>query len=243
MPFRQPYAQGYQDGDLIFGLHGDPGRDGFLGQFQHQITDPRRKTTISIADEFTTADLNTKADRKALTHFLSEIERHPRYGRYRRAIRPYQDDEAWWENATVNSLPEGEYQAAIRAKVKFGLEHQIRTGRGHVHFVLDGLDMFRVATKSHSLDIPRGKPATRQQALNKERGFTGSELRWIYRHRNDPRVANAVQFWLTDSTGRMRPARPPWEEGRVWTASTGAPRMTWQQAWQRYRPTIDNRRL
>jgi len=38
------------------------------------------------------------------------------------------------------------------------------------------------------------------------RPHTGSELRWLYRNRNDPGVQNNVQFWR----GGER-ADPPWE--------------------------------
>jgi hypothetical protein len=57
-------------------------------------------------------------------------------------------------------------------------------------------------------------------APQKWRVYTGSELRWIYRNRQDPRVAARLQFWQD-----MQPCFPPWEQPQ------------WRRLWQTYRPT------
>ncbi len=73
----------------------------------------------------------------------------------------------------------------------------------HVHFILDGIDMKRVADKLNECD----------ESGNKIKKITGQELRWLFRHRNHPEVRKKVQFWRNG-----QPVSPPWEDlGRhIW---------------------------
>ena len=75
-----------------------------------------------------------------------------------------------------------------------GLNLFLLKGR-NVHFVLDGIDMDKVPTKSHSKDRDDGQ----------SRSITGAELRWIYKHRNEQIVQDHVQFWF-----KKKPTTPPW---------------------------------
>ncbi|MDC9582040.1 hypothetical protein PSI15_10760 [Xenorhabdus sp. PR6a] len=59
----------------------------------------------------------------------------------------------------------------------------------HVHFILDGIDMERVAEKRED-----------------EKSITGKELRWLFRHRYHLKVMQKIQFWNNGN-----PTCPPWE--------------------------------
>lgn len=69
-----------------------------------------------------------------------------------------------------------------------------------IHFVLDDIDMNRVVLKS-------------------DKSFTASELRWIFRNRDDDKVKNVIKFW---KEGKIVPA--PWE------TSNGI------ELWKNYKP-------
>lgn len=77
-------------------------------------------------------------------------------------------------------------QAWMRTS-KAGLAFQLSEGKGRVHFLLDGIDYQRVVNKMPG-DI------------------TSSELRWLYRHRQEPAVMSNVIFWLEGQR-----VMAPWE--------------------------------
>ncbi|MDC9582039.1 hypothetical protein PSI15_10755 [Xenorhabdus sp. PR6a] len=68
----------------------------------------------------------------------------------------------------------------------------------HVHFILDDINMQWVADKHEEFE---------------RKSITGKELRWLFRHRNHPKVSQKVQFWRNG-----QPVSPPWngEESHIW---------------------------
>lgn len=70
---------------------------------------------------------------------------------------------------------------------KAGLEFQTKSRNKRIHFILDEIAFDRVIEK---------KPGD----------ITSAEIRWLYRNRNNPQVANNVVYWL-DGVKVM----PPWE--------------------------------
>ena len=93
-----------------------------------------------------------------------------------------------------------------KAGILFALE------RGHrVHFILDHLDMERVVYKSGDDDKSENFEGA------KHRGYTGAELRSIYRMRHDTELMARVLFWRNDQC-----VAPPWE--------------TQRELWEQYRP-------
>lgn len=77
-------------------------------------------------------------------------------------------------------------EAWIRAS-KAGLEFQTKTRNKRVHFILDEIAFERVIEK---------RPGD----------ITSAEIRWLYRNRGNPQVANNVVYWL----GGVK-VMPPWE--------------------------------
>ncbi|MDC9606331.1 hypothetical protein [Xenorhabdus griffiniae] len=73
-----------------------------------------------------------------------------------------------------------------------------------IHFILDNIDMWYVTTKSN---YRQDRP-----------DVTATELRWIYRNRENPNVQEKIQFWLNG-----HPTLPPWENEKgkeIWKLYT-----------------------
>ena len=240
MPFQQPYTLGFTPGDLIYGLA--PMRAKLVIHFGFTIQGP------ATVDQYRRSQMESEAykkiDRTTWKSFLRENEAHSRYGRYSQFIRKYNSDEEEFADHSSSV----EQNSAWRAKSKFGMEWTIKNGRGTIHFVLDGIDMAAVVTKTHlftdvngdvqAQDLPRGPS---QGAEDKERTITHSELRWIYRNRTNPLVVASVQFWRTNPlTNNILPCEPPWINGphTVVMPTSGAVK-TWPQAWAIYKPKVE----
>ncbi|MEM7449640.1 MAG: hypothetical protein AAF355_15500 [Myxococcota bacterium] len=117
----------------------------------------------------------------------------------------------------------------IRKACKGGIEWALQDGnRCHIHFLLQGIDQERVVRKNGMKDTGPGTfflNVDKHDKLAepyeiKSRNYTGSELRWIFPHRRDPRVQAKVQFWKRtgfrfqrDQRYRYVPCPPPWEKG------------------------------
>lgn len=239
MPFNTPFKGYFSDGDLIYGLA--PSRTKLVIHFGATILTIKGPSTV---DQYRKSSMDTlrKTDRKAWKTFLRDNEVHPKYGRYRQAIRSFGDDEEKFATDVTSATLQN---AAWRAKSKFGMEWTLNNQRGHIHFVLDDIDMGAVVTKTHRFadaggtvlaqDVPRGKAPP---GADKERTITHSELRWVYRNRHNPLVQTGVQFWLTQG-GTIRTCGPPWEDNTNTTTMPSGAVVTWRNAWGAYRPTTE----
>jgi hypothetical protein len=243
MPFTQPFKGYYDKGDLIYGLA--PSRRkltvkfgaAFLSSGGGALTiDQYRKSLV---------DLGAGAKPYMFNQFLLDNARHAKYSSFSKAIKNHGNDEEAF--AEANELKADLQNAAWRAKSKFGMEWMLSGNRGHIHFVLDDIDMAAVVTKTHEFtsptsgkvlarDFPRGKAPA--DTNNKERTVTHSELRWIYRNRANPLVSGGIQFWLSGNGGQIAVCGPPWDNTvNTTTMPTNNAVKTWQQAWAIYKPT------
>jgi hypothetical protein len=239
MPFAPPYKTTFTAGDLIYGLATT--RSKLVFHLGAQIMTVGGPATV---DQYRTSSMSqlTKQDRRDWRSFLQENETHVKYGRYRRAIRGFDNNEEEFASSGVSSAVQN---AAWRAKSKFGMEWTLKNGRGHIHFVLDDIDMGAVVTKTHQFvdgngvvvaqDLPRGKAPPEGE---KERTITHSELRWIYRNRQNPLVQGGVQFWRTTG-GVIQPCGPPWDNHLLTVTMPSGSVLTWRNAWRAYRPTTE----
>jgi hypothetical protein len=242
MPFNQPFRGYFTAGDLIYGLATT--RSKLVIHFGAAImaggggpvtVDQYRKSLV---------EQRPKAERTTWNQFLRDNEKHPRYSGYGQAIRKYHNDEEAFAKAELRADLQN---AAWRSKSKFGMEWTLNGNRGHIHFVLDDIDMAAVVTKTHNYtdptsgdvlarDSPRGKAPPNAV---KERTITHSELRWIYRNRNNPLVSGGIQFWLSGNGG-IAVCGAPWDNvTNMTTMPTSGVVKTWQQAWLVYRPTTE----
>jgi hypothetical protein len=239
MPFTQPFKFDFTDGDLIYGLA------------------PMRRTLAlhfaanSSATGPVTVDQYKKGmvDPAAFKTFLQQNEADKKYNRFAQAIRAHDNDEEKFASRSSDV----QTNSVWRAKSKFGMSWTIDNRRGHIHFLLDQIDMAAVVTKTHSFanpqnpaeilarDRPQGKaPPSPSPVLvsDKERTITHSELRWLYRNRRRPEVAERVQFWHTTSQG-CRPCLPPWDAQNLNTTVLNGQQTLWAVAWAHYVPTAE----
>lgn len=238
MPFNPLYKSSFSAGDLIYGLA--TARPRLVIKLGVDILNAKGPSTV---DQYrkSTMEAMSKHDRKDWKTFLSDNEKHSKYGVYMQLIRSHNNNEESFAGAGVS---EAAQNAAWRAKSKFGMEWTIKNQRGHIHFVLDDIDMGAVVTKTHRFaangvvlaqDSPRGKAGP---GVSKERTITHSELRWIYRNRANPIVQNRVQFWLTRN-GTISPCEPPWLNATSHTRMPSGKLLSWAHSWQAYKPTAE----
>ncbi|MBV9791733.1 MAG: hypothetical protein JOZ51_26310 [Chloroflexi bacterium] len=238
MPFNVPYKLTFTAGDLIYGL--SAARPELVKRLAVGILTVGGPATVDQYRKSSMEDL-TKQDRQAWKSFLQDNQVHKRYGRYHQAIRSYNNDEEKFAQGGARAALQN---SAWRAKSKFGMEWTLSNQRGHIHFMLDQIDMGAVVSKTHlftagttvlAQDTPQGKAPN---GVDKERTITHSELRWIYRNRNNPLVQGRIQFWMT-TAGTVQACAPPWLNTAQTTTLPTVGVVTWQQAWLTYVPTAE----
>jgi hypothetical protein len=121
----------------------------------------------------------------------------------------------------IGTGSEAHVNARLRRASKLGLS--FATGQGNtVRFVLDQIDMSQVTRKNHRDDRPT--------PTGKNRAVTGSELRYLYRHRNDDAIMSKIEFYFQGS-----PTVPPWTNAAPWNQSGGG-RPSDYELWAAYAP-------
>jgi hypothetical protein len=249
MPFNSPFKNTYTSGDLVYGF--SPSRRRLIMKFVNEIStgDGRAVTVDMFKKSVAIAEGAPTVAKASWQQFLAKNKKHPQYKDYYSKIAKYGfDDESFANDPQATDV---ELNAAWRAKSKFGLDWALRNKVGHIHFVLDDIDMAAVVTKTHKFtdaagkvlaeDDPRGKAPG---GIDKERTITHSELRWVYRNRKNPLVSQGVQFWLSNTAGTILPCGAPWDDAVRETTmpsskggtETGAVKK-WKDAWSAYKPT------
>ncbi|VVE17161.1 hypothetical protein [Pandoraea anhela] len=177
----------FQKGDLVYGV--EKGLDGGIGRkhyidyrFRARMTPCRIDDFRILKNEQALAPKMPEADEQSFRETLSHHEKYS------------------------NALG-GQDNSAVRRKVKGGLEWATRVADKHVHFVLDSLDIDAVVNKNFSVDVPADASDNLAPGETKNRAYTGAELRWVYRNREDPRVQKNVHFWMN-----RQQVPPPWQE-------------------------------
>ncbi|WP_353739733.1 RHS repeat-associated core domain-containing protein, partial [Yersinia rochesterensis] len=121
----------------------------------------------------------------------------------------------------------------VRRKSKGGIEWGISNNK-RVHFVLDDLDILSVIKKNY-----QGKNSDKGLSTDKHknRSITGSELRWVYRNKNNPLVRDNVIFWAAG-----KEVAAPWSEDLeryAFNPTTGEEThlLDKKEEWMNYKPT------
>ncbi|WP_431689155.1 hypothetical protein [Hahella sp. NBU794] len=242
MPFSgEPYID-FKEGDLAYGLHGPRGEflKWCLKKDKFMVRGELKFPNMLTLDTYQARNADTPEKLAGLKEFLGDIKQHDKYARYYDTLKA---GTKHGDEAALKLGPEEE-NSILRAKSKFGIEWTIRKNRGHIHFVLDGMNMAEVATKTYlELDLPKGKA----DSDLKIRSITGSELRWIYRNRNVKAVQDRVQFWFSGGKSNFSPVSPPWEVDSI---TCPAPRksvgdkpsrhVSWKTAWSWYKPSSES---
>ncbi|BET97989.1 hypothetical protein [Xenorhabdus taiwanensis] len=215
MPFREPFIKKFKVGDLIYGLGGNRKKyidenlrfEDAKNQYDSKLFPP----TI-IDDYLIPAELehNVLVEIYLENKLWSNEEQHNALLKDKKCFKEKIDS----INANINTYKKYEKDffthlkndnkycsvteshrecngLIIGRKCKGGLSW-VNTSNSeltrdiNVHFILDGIDIKRIAGKY-------------------DKNITGKELRWIFRHRNHPKVIEKVQFWENG-----KPTVPPW---------------------------------
>lgn len=199
MPFgKGAKARPYEQGDFIFGLAEAVAKfkknvDPTKGSLSQPVTTVRQMT--NVIDDLSKFD-DDRFDQNYA--YLNSLLNHPKYHTAVVSRRL---------GLSIAGQPGGEgSNEAFRRKSKGALNYLISEGK-FLHFILDGLDMNDVVTKVNFQNKQDKSPQPTSYGTHKYRDVTGAELRWIYRHREDPNTQEAVQFWLKD-----KPCDAPWDQ-------------------------------
>lgn len=240
MPFNEPFNRTFKKGDLIYGL-GDK-----ISLLASQIIPNFKKKTdkeklvelIRISEYFTADaefDLFVKADVKSVyskTIFFKERKINQKVEKIRQLMEGYRDSLSkhpkysdYLNMTQAQRLNPGNPRGneLWRRKSKGGIHYACFDSKSAItiHYCLDGIDFNQVINKS----VPGHDSPPGTVSANKQRGVTGSEIRWIYRNRYISNVRERIQFWKSDGSGKYVPCPPPWE----WPIAEGGD-------WSRYNP-------
>lgn len=127
--------------------------------------------------------------------------------------------------------PDGGATTPLQHKDKGGLYWATLVAGKHVHFVLDGVELPTVVKKNF-----KGKNSdSAAGATTKNRSITGSELRWVYRHRQVKEIQTYIQFWFGGEA-----CCPPWVSLPSFSTKDGSTQWSTEQEavslWATYKP-------
>lgn len=204
-------------GDLVFGLSATrkefldrhlPGHEESFNQMQGTKVTAGKKKAVMV-DTLNNQFLGTgyaylSKDRKERSKMTKQEfnNAHTYQGKVRgeakevKKFRKFMEAHPKYDPRKIASFDESTLR--IGRACKGALEYTIKNDR-KIHFALDGLDVSKVFQdlKTDKLD----------------RGITGKEIRWLYRHRNDENVQKNVIFY---ENGEVTQA--PWHKNpEQWT--------------------------
>jgi hypothetical protein len=181
-------AQKFEKGDLVYGVEKVAGAAGYQQKGRKWYIDngPFKDKQAQRIDSY--ALLQDEEKRGTVTQAEQES--------FKKAMQKH-------DNYCTAVDADSEANENVRRKSKGGLYWATMVEGKNVHFILDGLDMKSVVEKNFNKGDNRDSPADKDGPKN--RTFTGAELRWIYRHRDNEKVAERVQFWLNGV-----PCAAPW---------------------------------
>lgn len=245
MPFKPPFKNKYTTGDLIYGL-GET-RDEYVNEYSIFKSLKDNRSIVAVIDSYAV----TKSEREEQEYsqdpvarnqrdFIAVLQNHPKYRSAYEAesFSLLQNDTEW-----VYDDP-----AEIARKCKAGLYWASQQQQFHVHFLLDDINFEEVVCKSHTKDYTFNNvkdflyaeslqmqgtvkiDANHPDRKVRSKSLTSSELRWLYRNRNDKKVQETIQFWY-----KGKPCSPPWVQhfDRVYGSSVA-------RLWLKYVPKYSN---
>lgn len=222
MPFKAPYRNKYNLGDLIYGLKKI--RNIYIDNHASFETLKKNPHIICLIDEYAVTETKRQKQKigRALTpenqdEFLQYLQNHSNYSS---AYNP-ESFEVKLKRENL-SLSFTKPLDTVR-KCKAGLDWSSQNGKFTVHFLLDGISISDVIFKTSEQDVIyatveeylRAQTASIPDAqFNSDypeynltgKSITGSELRWIYRNRDKKSVQKTIQFWYT-----YKACCPPWD--------------------------------
>jgi hypothetical protein len=229
MPFNKPYQTEFKQNDLIYGLGNI--REYYIDNYSNFESALNDDITVFIDEYDITPCERVKLQRDFSANeylFFNTLKQHSKYNTVC-TESPFKFN---FKKSNKGSFTI-EKPDSIHRKCKGGLywaSESYKNGKGFsIHFLLDGIDMEKLALKSTDTDMIfnlRDYVSHRflkdninleideinftnhsNDILVKDRSVTGVELRWIYRNRKAPCVQKAIQFWYEG-----KPCCPPWDK-------------------------------
>ncbi|MBD2814848.1 hypothetical protein ID850_08735 [Xenorhabdus sp. Flor] len=219
MPFSPPFRNEFFEGDLIYGLTDE--RERYISRADKFKIVKHKLTKSTSGQEFSKpAMINyylIPVEKREMVSFLDNfkrsmgnrqrvptqcfIDRANEYKRYLNVVA-FEEYGEYKESFYSHLRKHNKYytvldkniskdNVTIGRKCKGGLSWVTMsncqlTEDMHIHFILDEINIKEVVDKTRD-------------------SITAKELRWIYRHRNNRKVASKIQFWLN-----QEPIYPPW---------------------------------
>jgi hypothetical protein len=211
MPFGSKFSQprAYKAGDFIFGLNDA------VNKFKQKHVSGKSGPSDAVVTvrQFTNVidDIGRFSDDRFDQNYayLDSMLNHPKYHSavVSRDLGIFTKEQPGGEGSNES----------FRRKSKGALNFLVSQEK-YIHFILDGLEIDDVAEKQNFVNKQDKSPQlVSSGGPPKYRDVTGAELRWIFRHKDDPATQKCVQFWLKDNF-----CAAPWEM------------QEYQQAWTEY---------
>jgi hypothetical protein len=223
MPLKPPYLNKFNPGDLLYGL---ALMRNFYGNNYMGLAELANDSSFTcVIDDYAANELQKNYFErigekipKNQDDFYQVLTSHPKY----KSIfidHPYQTNFDNIDHIVLSTQN-------IARKCKTGLYWAAKYEKNFsIHFILDEIDINEVIFKSNEKDHPhadlnsylrcyfkkakkidRNIPKSKVDKNLSCKSITGSELRWIYRNKDDPKVQKSVQFWY-----KGKPCCPPWD--------------------------------
>ncbi|MDX7992306.1 hypothetical protein [Xenorhabdus littoralis] len=236
MPFYAPFIDGFRIGDLIYGLNTERSKysnevKAFgiakyynnIGNYQYppvvidNYLTPSEINNISnfIRNEYDKSNEEYQ-ERLYLFENMCNYAKGDEYEKYKESFFNHLKSNSKYcsaiETNEYNRLHIGRKCKGGLSWVSIGSDPLVKDV--NVHFILDNINIERLLKKYINIDINtngRNSSGNLDEYRNqKDDSLTGKELRWVFRHRANPRVAKKIQFWRNKS-----PVYPPWLEART----------------------------
>ncbi|PHM64356.1 Type III secretion system effector EspK [Xenorhabdus stockiae] len=225
MPFSPPFRNEFFEGDLIYGLTNE--RERYISNLDNfKIVKNRLPKSTSGQEFFKPTMMNyylIPVEEREMKSFLDSFQNSLRNNR--RAPNAWLSEKANKYKGYLNVVGFHEYEEYKESLYSYLEKHDkyhtvleegitndhVTIGRKckggiswvtmsdcqltedmHIHFILDEINMAKVVNKSEGLN-------------NTRKSITAKELRWVYRNRNNKKVASKIQFWVD-----KKPVFPPW---------------------------------
>jgi hypothetical protein len=224
MPFNAPFKSIFNIGDLLYGIseerlvyaHCHKGFECLRNHFKPIYLVDQYAANEKQKAFFETTGLTVPHNQDT---FWQVLQAHPKY-KSAFIDEPFQGRINDINHVVISPIN-------IARKCKAGLEWLIASKeKFSIHFILDEIYMCGVAHKKNFYNraYPNALSYFNRQLFNRMevdnfrggvadlndkiicKSYTSSELRWIYRNRNNLKVQKEIQFWF-----KNEPCSPPWD--------------------------------
>ena len=195
----------FQEGDLIYGL--SDSRESFICQYN--IHEALSITTIDAINNTFLGIGNQYLINKQQVYRFNYVGKTDSESLRTKDFREYLERHLKYSPLKTQGDTEGEIKKRIVRACKAGIEYTIAKGN-KIHFILDRIDMAAMVEKYYIDALGQ-----------KQKPYTGSELRFIYRNHLKPEFSTNICYWRYGEE-----TIAPWDEDPI--------------LWSRYHPKSEH---